>query len=227
MGVIANFWISFLAGLFAPLGAVCVLPLYPGFLAYLANKVAPDDQEQSKKTIISFGFIIMGGVLLSMFTIGLIFTGIFQSSLTGVIQIISPIAFGILGLISILLIFNFDLGRFFPQVHVPLLHNPRWSALLFGLFFGVIVLPCNPASLAVLFAVSTSISSFIANLFNFIFFGFGMSLPLLVLAIVSATASSQVIAFLTKYKKRINLVVGIIMLSISLYYLIFVFKIFG
>jgi|TARA_Y100000310_G_C20598816_1_gene771917 hypothetical protein len=35
MGALLNIWISFLAGLFAPLGAVCVLPLYPGFLAYL------------------------------------------------------------------------------------------------------------------------------------------------------------------------------------------------
>ena len=37
--------ISFLAGLFAPLGAVCVLPLYPGFLAWLANQAGEGDEQ--------------------------------------------------------------------------------------------------------------------------------------------------------------------------------------
>jgi cytochrome c-type biogenesis protein len=222
--IVANFWISFLAGLFAPLGAVCVLPLYPGFLAYLANKVSTD---ASKKRVLMFGFIIASGVILSMFLVGLIFTAIFKVSLTSVIQIISPMAFAFLAVVSILLIFNINMGRFLPKLHAPVKNNPYWSALLFGMFFGAIVLPCNPASLAVLFAVSTSISSFVTNLFNFIFFGVGMALPLLVLAVVSASSGKQVIGFLTKYKKWINVTAGVIMLVISIYYLFFVFKIFG
>jgi len=224
VSALLNFWLAFLAGLFAPLGAVCVLPLYPGFLAYLANKISP---EESKSQIIKFGLIIVFGVILSMFVVGLLFTAIFQASLTKAIGIISPIAFGILAVVSIFLIFNFDLGRFFPKTTAPVLKNPTLSALIFGLFFGAIVLPCNPASLAVLFAVSTSVMSFTTNLLNFVFFGIGMGLPLLVLAILSATKSKEVIGFLTKYKKLINISAGIIMLGISLYYLIFVFKIFG
>jgi cytochrome c-type biogenesis protein len=218
----ANLWISFLAGLFAPIGAVCVLPLYPGFLAYLANKVKED---APKKTIVFLGITIALGVILSMFLFGLIFTGIFSSSLTSAISIISPVAFGFLALISILLIFNVDLGRFIPKAHAPRLKNPYLNASVFGLFFGLIVLPCNPASLAVLFAVSTSVASFFTNLLNFVAFGLGMSIPLVILAIVSASASKQVIGFLTKYKKPINIVAGLIMLGISIYYLFFVFKI--
>ena len=218
----ANLWISFLAGLFAPIGAVCVLPLYPGFLAYLANKVKKD---APKRTIIFLGLTIAAGVILSMFLFGLIFTGIFSSSLTSAISIISPIAFGFLALISILLIFNVDLGRFIPKAHAPRLKNPYLNASVFGLFFGLIVLPCNPASLAVLFAVSTSVASFFTNLLNFVAFGLGMSIPLVILAIVSASASKQAIGFLTKYKKPINIVAGLIMLGISIYYLFFVFKI--
>jgi len=48
----------------------------------------------------------------------------------------------------------------------------------------------------------------------------------LILAVVSASWSKIVIGFLTKYKKWINVAAGVIMLLISLYYLIFVFKIF-
>ena len=88
-------------------------------------------------------------------------------------------------------------------------------------------MPCNPASLAVLFAISTSIMDFIINLLNFVVFGFGMGLPLLVFALISAAKSKEIIGFLTMRKKMINLIAGLIMLAISLYYLIFVFKIFG
>ncbi len=223
--MLANLWIAFLAGLFAPLGAVCVLPLYPGFLAYLAGKVTQD--ENPKRKIIMFSVIITLGVILSMFIVGLLFTGIFQSSLTKAIGIISPIAFGILAIISLLLIFNVDFSRFLPKAHAPVLQSPYWSALVFGLFFGAIVLPCNPASLAVLFAVSTSVTSFITNLLNFIVFGIGMGLPLLLLAFISASAGQRFTTWLGTHKKPIDIVAGIIMLGIALYYLIFVFNIFG
>ncbi|HIJ11555.1 TPA: cytochrome C biogenesis protein [Candidatus Woesearchaeota archaeon] len=224
VSILTNIWIAFLAGLFAPLGAVCVLPLYPGFLAYLANKVSPEE-EGAKKRVILFGIIVAAGVILSMFLVGLLFTGLFSASLTSVISIISPIAFGILAVISILLIFNVDFGSWLPKARAPVLKSPYWSSLIFGLFFGAIVLPCNPASLAILFAVSTSVSSFLTNLLNFIVFGIGMSIPLLVLAIISGAGGKKVISFLTTYKKHINIIAGVIMLGISVYYLFVVFRI--
>lgn len=230
VGTLANFWISFLAGLFAPIGAVCVLPLYPGFLAYLATTFSSSEktpEENTKKKIILLGFIVMLGVVTSMFLVGLIFTKFLQASLTKAIGIISPIAFGILLIVSLLLIFNFDIGRFFPKVNAPMFRNPLISSFVFGFFFGAIVLPCNPASLVVLFAVSTSTLSFITNLLNFLFFGIGMGLPLLVFSLVSANWSQSVIRFLTGHKRAINLIAGLIMLGISVYYLVFVFEIFG
>ena len=224
VSALTNLGIALLAGLFAPLGAVCVLPLYPGFLAYLAGRVSNKD---SRYTFVWLGLMVTFGVILSMFLFGLIFTQLLQESLTRAIGIVSPIAFGILGLISILLIFNVDIGRFFPKVHSPVLKSPYLSSFVFGFFFGAVVLPCNPAALIVLFAISTSVTSFVLNLFNFILFGVGMAIPLLAFAIVSAAWSKGVINFLTTYKSWINRIAGIIMLGISLYYLIFVFRIFG
>ena len=231
VNAILNLWFSFLAGLFAPLGAVCVLPLYPGFLAYLASQVKNEttglSEGTNQKTILVFSFIIALGIILSMFLFGLVFTFFLQASLTKAIGIISPIAFGILGVISLLLIFNVDFSRFMPKLHAPVKKNPYWSSLIFGLFFGAIVLPCNPASLAVLFAISTSVTTFLINLANFVVFGVGMALPLIVLAIISGAKGGLLINYLSEHKRSINLVAGVIMLLISLYYLIFVFKIFG
>jgi len=233
VSTLLNLWLSFLAGLFAPLGAVCVLPLYPGFLAYLASQVKASEEEslgeepKTQKSVFIFSLIIALGIILSMFIFGLIFTFFLQASLTKAIGIISPIAFGILGVVSLLLIFNVDFSKFMPKLNAPVKKNPYWTSLIFGLFFGAIVLPCNPASLAVLFAVSTSITTFVINLFNFVVFGLGMALPLIVLAVVSGAKGGALINFLSAKKRMINLIAGIIMLLISLYYLIFVFKIFG
>lgn len=221
---LTNLWISFAAGLLAPLTAVCVLPLYPGFLAYLSNRLTG---KESKRSVMYLGVVAGLGVISSMLLIGLIFSFLLQESLTKVIGIISPIAFGILFVVSILLIFNIDFARIFPQIKAPKAKNPYWSSYGFGFFFGAIVLPCNPASLVVLFAISTTTVSFLLNLVNFMLFGIGMALPLVIFAVISGARSRQVIGFLTRNKKTINIITGLIMLVISIYYLVFVFSIFG
>ena len=221
--MLVNLLVSFLAGLFAPLGAVCVLPLYPGFLAFLAGQMGP----KSKHSFLKLGLSVTFGVITSLFIVGLIFTKILEVSLTNVISIISPIAFAILGIVSLFLIFNYDFSRFLPKISSPTLKNPLLSSFLFGIFFGAIVLPCNPASLIILFAISTSTTDFLINLLNFVFFGVGMAAPLLAFSVISDQWSSKVIKFLTSNKRQINLIAGLIMLGISLYYLIFVFRIFS
>lgn len=224
IGFFSNLWISFLAGLYAPIGAVCVLPLYPAFLAYLSNKFSG---KESKYTVMMLGVFVTLGVLISMFVVGLIFSKFLQTSFTNAIGIISPIAFFILGIVSLGLIFNFEFSRIFPRIESPNVKNPVLSSILFGLFFGAIVLPCNPASLIVLFVISTSTLSFLGNLLNFIVFGLGMGLPLLIFAIISAQWSEKIIGFLTSKKRIINLIAGLMMLGISLYYLIVVFGVFS
>jgi len=125
------------------------------------------------------------------------------------------------------LIFDFDFGKFFPRINAPIKKSPMLSAFIFGLFFGAIVLPCNPASLIVLFAITTSTTSFVNNLINFFLFGLGMGTPLLLFSLISAQKSNTIIGWLSRNKRRINLVAGLIMLGISVYYLFFVFKILG
>lgn len=223
MEVLTELGAAFVLGLLTPLGAVCVLPLYPGFLAYLASQVS--GKEAGRKTIILFGLIITAGVIIFMMLLGLIFTTILEVSLTNIIGIVSPIAFGILLAISFLLIFNVDIGRFLPKGRSPVTKNPWVSAFMFGFFFGAIVVPCNPLFIAALFTRTISTIGFAENILRFLFFGIGIGFPLLVFAAISSAATDTIINFLTKRRRIINLVVGIIMLGISIYYLFFVFRI--
>lgn len=225
MELLTELGAAFILGLLTPLGAVCVLPLYPGFLAYLAGQVS--GEEAGRKTIAFLGLIISSAVILFMVLLGLVFTTILQVSLTNVIGVVSPIAFGILFIISLLLIFNVDLGKFLPQIHAPVSKNPLASAFIFGFFFGAIVVPCNPAFIAALFARTVSTAGFLENLLRFLFFGIGLAFPLLLFAVISSARSDAIIGFMTKRKRVINLSAGLIMLGISIYYLVFVFRVFA
>jgi len=219
-----NLGTSFVLGLLTPLTAVCVLPLYPGFLAYLAKQVS-GEEEASRKTIIWLSLVITGGVILFMFILGLVFTTILQVSLTKVIGIVSPIAFGILIIISISLILNVDFSKLLPKYKYKTKRNPYWSALTYGFFFGAIVIPCNPLFIAALFSRTLVSSDFLLNFLNFIFFGVGIGAPLIVFGIISAAVGQRIINFFVKHQRIINLIAGILMLGISLYYLIFVFRV--
>lgn len=72
MELISELGAAFVLGLLTPLGAVCVLPLYPGFLVYLTSQLS--GKEPGRGTIVFFGIIITGGVILFMVILGLVFT---------------------------------------------------------------------------------------------------------------------------------------------------------
>ncbi|NCN98634.1 cytochrome C biogenesis protein [Candidatus Pacearchaeota archaeon CG10_big_fil_rev_8_21_14_0_10_35_219] len=225
MSLLLDILSSFVLGLLTPLTAVCVLPLYPGFLAFLSNRFSG---RESRKTFFLFGLVILTGIIIFMISLGVVFTTLLQKSLTSVIGIVSPIAFGILGVISLALIFDFDFSRFIPKSNVQTEDkSPLKSAFVFGFFFGAIVLPCNPAFIAAFFARALLFGDFFSSMFNFLSFGVGLGFPLLVLSITSGQWSKKIIGFLTKNKRKINLISGLIMLGISIYYLFFVFRVFG
>lgn len=216
MDITVTWWLSFLAGVFTPLGAVCVLPLYPGFIAHLAARLTG---ESTRLTIILLGFLVTAGMIFSMLIAGFIFITLLQRSFSELIQVLSPIMFVLLAGISLILIAGIDIGSYMPSNCLPAIQSPRASAFIFGFFFGILALPCNPGPIIVLFALSMTTQGILDNLVSFILFGIGMALPLIVLTVITASRSLMVIGFLTKNKKGINRVAGVLMLTIAVYYL--------
>ena len=226
IGYLGNLLSTYLLGLLVPLGAVCVLPLYPGFIAFLSKRLS---QMNRREGSIILGLIVTAGVITFMAIIGVVFSTFLRVSLTKVISIVSPIAFGVLAVISILLIFHIDMGRLFRSVRVPQTKNPVPGAFLFGFFFGAIVLPCNPGMIAAFFTKSLAVSNldFASNILNFVLFAVGMATPLLGFSILSEAVSRRVIRFLVERSGIINRVAGVLMLGVSIYYLVFVFRVFS
>ncbi|MDD1723939.1 MAG: hypothetical protein LUQ07_02280 [Methanospirillum sp.] len=219
MDITPDTWVlSFLAGVYTPLGAMCVLPLYPGYLAFLASRTGNEGTSTLK-----LGLAVTGGVLAAMFAFGLIFVSILKVSTSDVIGILGPVIYLLLAVMSIAMITGFDISRFFPLVSTPTGKTPYITAVLFGAFFGLVALPCNPASIILLFAISATTADFLANFINFVLFGTGMASPLLVLSALPMERNRTIIRFLTQNHLIINRIAGVLMLMVALYYLIFVF----
>jgi cytochrome c-type biogenesis protein len=208
---------SFALGLATPLTAVCVLPLYPSFLAYLSN------QRETHLPISLLALLVAGGVLTFMLALGLVFTTLLESSLTRIIGVVSPVAFGLLGVVSLLLLADVEFTHLFPAVDPPQSTHPVASAFGYGFFFGAIVVPCNPGFIAVFFARAFLFSDPAGSLLNFLAFGAGIAAPLVGLAVVSDRWQSRVLRTLTGHQSLVNRVTGAVMLAVSVYYLVFVF----
>lgn len=220
MEPLAALWMAFLAGIYAPLGSPCVLPLYPGYLAFLAGR---KDRKPVRGGALTLGILVCTGVIVSMLLFGVIYITLIRVSLAEFLGVVSRVAFLILALFSVVLILDLDLSHYIPAAKLPTGKNPWTDSLLLGLFFGVIILPCNAAAVVVLLALGTAVEGIAVNLATFLAFGIGMSLPLLVLSALSLSKSQEILGFLAKHRRAIHFTAGVLMLAVALYYLIVVF----
>jgi cytochrome c-type biogenesis protein len=214
------FWLSFLAGIYASVGAPCALVLYPGYISFLAGRTA---DERHRAEPFTLGILVAIGVMVAMLIGGLLFSLAVAIGGGAVRNVFTPAAFIILFFFSLLLIFDINFGKISVANPVPRLNNPFAVAFFLGLTFGIIILPCNAAAVIVLLALAATATGLFEGLGAFLSFGLGITLPLLVLAGLSQVASRQVLGFLTRHQRVIRLMSGIIMLMISVWYLTLLF----
>ncbi len=219
MGFLAEVATSFTLGLATPLSAVCVIPLYPGFLAFLAN------QSDDAPSIAVLGGLVAGGVILFMTAVGIVFTTLLETSLTVVVETVSPVAFGLLAILGVVLLADLHPQSRLPTVEPPQSRYPSLSALGYGAFFGAIVLPCNPGFISVFFARAFLFTDPVVSLANFGAFGVGMGTPLLAFGLVSEPWRDRVLSLLTGHRRAVDAGSGLLLLAISLYYLVVVFEV--
>jgi cytochrome c-type biogenesis protein len=214
--------VAFVAGLLSPLGAACVLPLYPGYLSFMASQAGKVRKPQAR---ILLGIVAGAGILAAMFVFGLFVGVIFTLPIGGVLAILSPIAYAILGIIGMLLILGAGSGLSVRTPDVFKGRSPFGGAFVFGLFFGVLILPCNAGPVTVLLALSTSAADFASNMGNFLMYGAGMAIPLIILSALSSSESTRITQALAAHKRGINAATGVLMVGVAAYYLLVVFRV--
>ncbi|MFC6955128.1 sulfite exporter TauE/SafE family protein [Halorubellus litoreus] len=241
---VAPFVEAFVVGVLTPLTAACALPLYPGFLSYLArsdrggsgtsgdassvaaNPTASDGG--ASRSSLGLGLAVVAGVVAFMGAVGLVFAYFLQESLTTVVEIVSPAAFAVLLVLGVALALDHDAVDRLPGLDPPETGNAYGSAFVYGLFFGGIVLPCNPGFIALFFARTPILfDSPIAGFAGFLVFGLGMGAPLLAFAAVSEARGRAVTRALARNAGLVNRITGVVMVAVAAYYLVVVFDVAG
>ena len=94
----------------------CVLPLYPGFLAYISGG---QESLQNSRGRYFLGFFVLAGVLTMMLVLGGIIAAL-AISIGRALSIIIPIADLMILTLGIFMLFNINPFKQIPQINVPL-----------------------------------------------------------------------------------------------------------
>jgi cytochrome c-type biogenesis protein len=200
---------SVLLGLFASTSP-CILPLYPGFLAYLSV------HNELGRQKFFLGLFVFAGVMSMMLALGglIAFLAI---PIGSVLVYLLPIADLLIFFLGILLLLNINFFRTLPQIQLPVLRHPYVNAYVYGLLYGPIALPCSGPLVVSIFALSFTAVEAFNQFWTFIWFGLGLGIPLLVLSFLSAALQHQWTILFARYSRIVNFIGGILLVGAALY----------
>lgn len=191
----------------------CVLPLYPGYLAYISGG---QQGVGSKVGRYLLGFFVLMGVLVTMLLLGGIIA-LLSVSVGRALSVVIPIADALIILLGIMLLLDKNPFKQLPQIQVPVLNHPFMNAFIYGVLYGPIALPCAGPLVVSIFALSLTTTQMLEQLSIFLWFGVGFGLPLLLLSFLSGAAASWITRQFARRARLINIVSGVLLLGIGLY----------
>jgi cytochrome c-type biogenesis protein len=202
---------SFLLGLLATT-TPCVLPLYPGFLAYLSGQT----EIGSGRLRYFLGLFVLIGVLTMMLALGGLIA-MLSVSIASILAFIIPLANFLILLLGILLLSDRNPFMSLPQIRVPVLRHPFLNAYLYGLLYGPIALPCSGPLLVSIFAVSLTAGEALSKLWVFLWFGLGFGIPLLILSLLSGALQRRLTTLFARHSRITNIFGGLLLIGIAIY----------
>ena len=191
----------------------CVLPLYPGFLAYLSGG---QEKLVSKPSRYLLGFFVLAGVLTMMLALGAIIA-LLSISVGQALAYVIPIADLIIITFGVMLLLNINPFKKLPQIQAPLISHPFANAFIYGLLYGPIALPCSGPLVVSIFALSLTVGDALGKLNVFLWFGLGFGIPLLLLSFISGAAQRWITRQFAMRARLINFISGLLLLGIGIY----------
>lgn len=206
---------AFGAGL-ASAASPCLLPLYPGYIAYLgANSRALEGRRATGL----LGLIVLAGVLTTMLIVAVVLVAV-SVPMSQILPFLTPLVDGILILIGILLIAGRNPFERLPGMRVPDTANPYRQAYLYGMMLGPIALPCAGPFLLVLLGISLGIADAVGKVATFAVFGLGFGLPLVLLSLLAGVRARSVVGWIIERHRAIEIGAGALVIVVAVYDLI-------
>jgi cytochrome c-type biogenesis protein len=200
---------AFTIGLLATLNP-CVLPLYPGYLAYLAAN--------GQYNVRHLGLMVLTGVMTMMLVLGALI-----AALTGALAewsaiILQPLGVAMMFLMGLLLLLNVN-----PFARLSVLSSPTAGAspharaFLYGLLFGPMIMPCAGPLVISIFTLSLGVLGFLEQLLFFLIFGLGFGMPLLALSFLPKARSERMLRQFTQHSRIVGIFSGLALIVFGIW----------
>ncbi len=206
-GLVAAFGLGLLTA-----ASPCLLPLYPGFLAYLAANAA---SLQGRRGTAAIGLLVLGGVLTTMLVAGVVLT-LLAAPMSSLLAVLVPAADLVLIVLGVLLLVGRDPFARLSTIRVPATRSPFAQAFVYGLVLGPLALPCAGAYLVALLAISIDPLDAAPRVLRFIAFGLGFGLPLVILSVLAAARGQAIVRTVARHHVAIARIGGAALLTIGI-----------
>lgn len=204
---------AFVLGNGAILTNVCILPLYPGLIAFMAGNADSMRDERATKWL---GLLVLLGVLTLMTLVGALLF-LFQQSFGAILPVLLPIIYGVVILLGALMLAGRNPFARLSASQAPLLRNPYASAFLYGLLLGPMTLPCaGPLVVSAFLLGAGSVAQLADSLAYFFAFGLGFGWPLVLLPFIAAPLQKQFTRWMTQNHILLTRVSGVLLVAIGL-----------
>ena len=205
---------AFSLGSAAILTNACVLPLYPGLIAFMAGSA---DENEKRRSSGFLGVLVLLGVLTMMVIIGLI-VYLLQATFGDLLPIVLPIVYGLVIVFGLLLLLDRNPFARLATAQSPALRNRFAAAYVYGLLFGPMTLPCTGPIITSAFFLGASDTGLLVNgLVYFFFFGLGFGWPLVVLPLIAMPVQRQMVGWLAHHHTLLNRASGILLIAVGLF----------
>ncbi len=205
---------AFLLGNAAILSNVCVLPLYPGLIAFLAGAGGSD---RFRRAGVLLGAAVLAGVLATMLVLGFVMFALGQS-FSRILPWLLPLTYAIIIVLGCALLLGKNPFTRLAVTDGPTLTNPYASAFAYGGLLAPMTLPCTGPVLISAFVLGVgSIAALGESLLYVLAFGLGFGWPLLVLPLIATPLQRTFTRWLAGNSRVLDRLAGVLLLAIALF----------
>lgn len=203
---------AFILGNGAILTNVCILPLYPGLIAFLAGNAQNEETRGATRWL---GLLVLAGVLSLMIVVGgLLFA--FQQSFGAILPWLLPLIYGIVIVMGVLMLSGRNPFNRLSVSQAPVLRNPYAAAYLYGVLLGPMTLPCaGPLVVSAFLLGAGSFSQLADSLLYFLAFGVGFGWPLVLLPFVAQPIQQRFTGWMTRNYRTLTQASGVLLVAIG------------
>ncbi|MDX2160422.1 MAG: cytochrome c biogenesis protein CcdA [bacterium] len=210
--MIGQYLEAFILGNQAILTNICLLPLYPGLVAFLAGNSSGSQPKPGTRWL---GLLVLAGILTMMLIVGYLLFA-FNQSFGNVLPILLPIIYGVVLVMGVLMLLGYNPFARLSSMQVPIFRNRSLTAYLYGLLLGPMTLPCTGPLITSAFLLgANNVAALADGLLYFLFFGLGFGWVLVVLPFLAGALQRRFTRWITTHYKPLTRFSGVLLIFIA------------